>query len=79
MVSGPTRAPPLADVEALRRLLKGEGPARRRALCATEVGGAHPRAIASTLTPVAGGGWHLLRLGPDLDANIVGLGYDTRS
>ncbi|MEZ4429399.1 MAG: acyl-CoA dehydrogenase family protein [Nannocystaceae bacterium] len=36
--------------EALCQLLRA-APDRRRALCATEEGGAHPRAIAATLTP----------------------------
>lgn len=40
--------------EALRALLGG-GEERRRALCATEKGGNHPRAIATTLTPAGDG------------------------
>ncbi len=46
--------------EALAQLI-GEAPDRRRALCATEEGGAHPRAIATTLRPAqpAGAGLRL--------------------
>lgn len=43
--------------EALALLL-GEAPDRRRALCATEGGGAHPRAILTTLE-ADGEGWRL--------------------
>jgi len=39
-------------------LLIGDAPDRRRAFCATEEGGAHPRAIQTELIP-DGDGWHL--------------------
>ncbi len=44
--------------EALAELL-GRPADRRRALCATEQGGAHPRSILTTLSPDPEGGWCL--------------------
>ena len=46
-------------VEALHHLLRDEGPARRRALCATEAGGGHPKAIACELQLDANGAGRL--------------------
>jgi hypothetical protein len=64
--------------EALRQLVPGEG-TRKRALCATEEGGNHPRAIAALLEP-DGDGWRLsgnkqwTTLGMHADAYIVFAG-----
>ncbi len=61
--------------EALALLVGGTSE-RRRALCATEEGGAHPRAIATTVRPV-GEGWRLdgekrwLSLGPYAEELLV--------
>ncbi len=44
---------------ALARLVPSLPPERAACLCASEEGGAHPRAIATTLRATDGGGWRL--------------------
>lgn len=62
--------------EALAALVPGLGPDAKVALCATEQGGAHPRAIATRLEP-EGSGWRMsgqkqwTTLGPHADAFLV--------